>query len=241
MLIFTPQTLYGRIGALLSALIIVLSVLGLTMHRDFYAGKKRSGYFLYYTNLSNLLVFIYFMLISPLLFSIPMGEKMASHAEFAVTMSILLTHFVFHFALLPSIQKGTIHIRHTSSFPIIKADNCIQHYLLPWTVFAYWLICSPRKNELVVYDAFLWTVFPVSYLLYIFLTAPFREPLPDTGSVYPYPFMDPAKHSPHSILVFCLGIYAVSICAGLALIVLIRFLLFYYPALQQFPLILHRT
>ena len=69
MLAFVPDYPYGRPGAVLSALIVVFSLIGLTMHRDFYAGKRRRGFFCFYTNLSNLIVLIYFALIAPRLYA----------------------------------------------------------------------------------------------------------------------------------------------------------------------------
>ena len=44
MLVVTPEPLYGRIGAVLSALIVVFCIIGLTMHKDFYAGKERKSF-----------------------------------------------------------------------------------------------------------------------------------------------------------------------------------------------------
>ena len=43
MLVVTPAALFGRLGAVLSALIVVFSLIGLTVHSDFYAGRRRRG------------------------------------------------------------------------------------------------------------------------------------------------------------------------------------------------------
>ena len=40
--LFTP---YGRTGTALSALIVVSCLIGLTMHSDFYAGRRRRDFF----------------------------------------------------------------------------------------------------------------------------------------------------------------------------------------------------
>ena len=44
MLVVIPSAPYGRLGALLSALIVVASLIGLTMHKDFYAGVRRRDF-----------------------------------------------------------------------------------------------------------------------------------------------------------------------------------------------------
>ena len=69
MLIVTPPALYGHLGALLSALIVVCACIGLTLHKDVYAHTPRRDFYCYYTNVSNLIVLLYFALIAPWLYA----------------------------------------------------------------------------------------------------------------------------------------------------------------------------
>ena len=48
-----PDEPFGRLGAALSALIAVFSLIGLTMHKDFYAGRRRKDFLCYYTNVTK--------------------------------------------------------------------------------------------------------------------------------------------------------------------------------------------
>ena len=135
-----PSGAYGRLGAVLSALIVVFCIIGLTMHKDFYAGIRRRGFFCFYTNLSNLLVLLYFALLAPLLYQGHTFRPMIPHAEFMIMMCIMLTFFVFHSMIFPAVWLAAKKAARTREFYIALVDNGIVHYLVPWLVFAYWLL-----------------------------------------------------------------------------------------------------
>ena len=178
------------LGAILSALIVVASLAGLTMHSDFYAGIRRRDYWAYYTNQSNLLVFVYFALVAPFLYPAAHLQALIPHAEFAVMLCIMLTHLIFHHFLAPFVLEETIYTPHAPDQRIANADSIVQHYAVPLMTFAYWLLCSPGKNQLGLADAVLWLVFPSSYLLYVSIRARLRGRICRTQSAYPYPFLD---------------------------------------------------
>ena len=136
-------------GVLLSALIVVFAVIGLTMHRDFYAGRRRRDFFCFYTNVSNLIVLLYFALAAPRLYTHAQLSPMIPHAEFAVMMSIMLTFCVFHLVLFPPIRQAARTMEHTREYWIVYTDNLIIHYIVPLSVWVYWLFCSPQSICLV--------------------------------------------------------------------------------------------
>ena len=92
----TPNALYGRVGAVLSALIVVSCFIGFTLHHDVYASIPRRDFFWYYTNLSNLLVVVYFSFAAPFFYARSAFGRFVPFAEFSVTMAIMLTHLIFH-------------------------------------------------------------------------------------------------------------------------------------------------
>ena len=171
MLVVLSDTPSGQIGAVLSALIVALCIIGLTMHKDFYAGIPRHGFFCFYTNLSNALVGVYFVLIAPRLYASGRLRPLIPHAEFMLMMSIMLTFSVFHMMLFPAIRSVVGKAKHTREYRIVCTDNFIVHYLVPWLVFFYWLLCSPGKETLSYFDAVIWTALPVIYLACILLRA----------------------------------------------------------------------
>ena len=215
-----PDTPFGRLGATLSALIIVVSLIGLTMHKDFYAGHRRRDFFCYYTNVSNLLVFLYFALIAPRLYASARLRSFIPHAEFSLMMSIMLTFMVFHHLLSPDIYREMKHAPRDRNFAIIFADNLIIHYLVPWLVLAYWVLCSPGKGMLGFADALLWTLVPLGYLGMILLSVPFRGNIEETGSPYPYPFLNVRKLGIRRVAAACTILYGACAVAGIAVIAL---------------------
>jgi len=221
MLAVTFSGLSGRVGTVLCALIVVFSVIGLTMHKDFYAGIPRRGFWCFYTNVSNLLVLVYFALLAPRLYA-ARRFRVIPHAEFCVMMCIMLTFCVFHFMLFPAIRKTVAHAERTREYFIVCADNFIVHYLVPLLVFAYWLLCSPGKERLRLFDALLWTAVPAVYLAVVLLRAGTGRIIAETGSPYPYPFLDVRALGGRAVARTCLFLYAACAGAGAAIIALIR-------------------
>lgn len=222
MLVVIPDNLYGRMGAVLCALIVVSCIIGLTMHKDFYSGASRKDFFCFYTNLSNLFVGVYFALAAPQLYARSALRILIPHAEFSVMMSIMLTFCVFHTMLFPAIRSVVEGANHTRAYRIVVTDNFIVHYLVPWLVFIYWLLCSPGKAALRLYDAVLWTMFPAVYLGCIFLRAKSGRRIEETDSLYPYPFLDTAALGKKNVLRTCLTLYGICTAAGLIVILLTR-------------------
>ena len=224
MLYVNSPSMHIRLGAVLSSLIIILSVIGLTMHKDFYAGKIRRDFFFFYTNLSNLIVLIYFALAAPRLYTSSTLQKMIPHAEFAVMMCIMLTCFVFHFVLLPVVYDRVISMQCTREYRIAFTDNLIVHYLVPLNVFAYWLLCSPQKSSLTFADAVGWTLIPLLYILAVFIRAPIRGIIEEAGCPYPYPFLDINVLGKHCVARICITLFFLCTAAGLILVAILQFL-----------------
>ncbi|MBR5303056.1 MAG: Pr6Pr family membrane protein [Clostridia bacterium] len=211
-----------RLGAVLSALIVVMTVIGLTMHRDFYAGRKRQDFFCFYTNVSNTAVLVYFSLCAPRLYATSSLHPVIPHAEFAVMMCIMLTCCVFHLALYPAIRMAALHMPRTQAYYIVYTDNLIIHYLVPLTVLLYWLLCSPHKHRLSAADALYWTGLPLAYIAWIFYRAGKKRIIKETASLYPYPFLDVGALGARRVLCLCTGLYILCILAGFLIIVLVH-------------------
>lgn len=222
MLVVMVNSAYGRLGTVLSALIVVLSILGLTMHRDFYASRPRRDFFCFYTNLSNLIVLIYFALIAPHLYASSPLRVLIPAAEFSVMMCIMLTFCVFHFMLFPFVRSQLCQMPRTEGFRIVCADNLILHYLVPLSVLAYWLLCSPGKSSLTPVHALYWTIIPLVYIVCIFESSRRGHVIAETGTPYPYPFLNADDLGARCVLGSCASLYAFSILAGLAVIMLLK-------------------
>lgn len=223
MLVVYDHSLSGRLGTLLSALIVIHCIVGLTMHRDFYAGKPRRDFFCFYTNLSNLLVLIYFALIAPRLYAQSACHLLIPGAEFSVMMSIMLTFCVFHCILFPAIRNRISQMPRTREYYIVAVDNLIIHYLVPLLVFAYWVFCSPGKQQLMPYHAVYWTLFPLAYGCIMLFRAQSGRIIEETSSPFPYPFLDYRALGMRSVAYTSIRLYSLCLYAGIAVITCVRF------------------
>ena len=222
MLMITPDSLYGRIGALLSALIIVAVFIGLTLHHDVFAGRPRKDFFWYYTNLSNLLVMGYFSLVSPFLYAKSRFSRFIPLAEFSVTMSILLTNAVFHLVIFPGVKPQLRHVKGSGETRMLAANNLLVHYAVPWLTVLYYLLCAPGKHTLPLYAATLWLAFPLVYASVIFLHASTDRRIPGTDRCFPYPFMDVTLLGKRRVLLICSALCVLCALGSIAILCIIR-------------------
>lgn len=188
MMMTIPTALYEWTGAVLSALIVVLCTIGLTLHSDVYAHVPRKHFYCYYTNLSNLLVLAYFGAVAPFLYM--RKSSLIPTFEFSVTMAILLTHLVFHFMIYPAVKPMMGCAKLSGQTRMMAADNLIIHYLVPWTTLLYWLLCAPGKQRIPGFAAMIWLVFPLVYAIAVLLRGRSGKNLAGTQHPYPYPFLD---------------------------------------------------
>ena len=221
MLIVTPSALYGRLGALLSVLIVVCACIGLTLHRDVYAHTPRRDFYVYYTNVSNLIVLLYFALLAPWLYARAALRRFIPVAEFSVMMIILLTHLVFHNLLFPEIRRAAHGMPRSRETSIMAADNAFIHYLVPLLTALYWLLCSPQKDALTLPGVLVWLTVPLLYLLCVFLRAR-KGNLAGTDSPYPYPFLDVPQLGAGRVTGICLTLLAACVLASVSLLLLVR-------------------
>lgn len=222
MLGIIPEALYGRVGAVFSALIVVFCLIGLTMHKDFYAHRRRRDFFCYYTNLSNLFVLLYFSVVAPRLYASRVLSPLIPHCEFILMMCIMLTFTVFHILLLPNVRRGVLRMPRTREFSILLTDNLIIHYIVPWLVLAYWLLCGPDKQALRLWDALLFPLIPLFYLIFIFLRAGKHGNLSGENSPYPYPFLDSRTRGVRHVMRTCIILFTACVAGAVCVLLLLR-------------------
>jgi hypothetical protein len=140
--------------------------------------------FAYFTDVSNLLCFLYFLV--ALGYSVVCPRRSDGPRIFmprlkgAVTLSISVTLLVNHFVL-----GGTPFLVTDGQFDLA---NLFAHYLVPIMVILD-LMLFDRKGNMRPVDPLLYALIPFFYLLYIFVRAKFGGPIVD-GQYYPYAFLD---------------------------------------------------
>lgn len=222
MLVITPDALYGRVGAVLSALIVITCLIGLTLHSEVFSCVPRRDFFWYYTNLSNLLVLFYFVFAAPFFYARHALSAFIPLAEFSVTASIMLTNAVFHLMIFPGVKPQMKSILHGGETRMLAANNLMVHYAVPWLVFFYYILCSPMKHMLPLYLAPLWLIFPLLYALAVFLRAQSRRSIPGTDRLYPYPFLDITLLGKQKVMLTCAFLLVICALGSIAAACIIR-------------------
>ncbi|MBE6037590.1 MAG: hypothetical protein E7218_00070 [Anaerofustis stercorihominis] len=143
--------------------------------------------FLYYTNISNLIVGVYFLLLFvykqyDIVF---LSFTDMSAVSFSVMMIIAVTFLVFHFILVPYGLKNREIIKQMN---IKFTESIILHYIIPISTAVYWFLYSDKSFRGFIYGI-LWLGAPLLYFVFIMYRAK-NGNIEGTKSKYPYPFLD---------------------------------------------------
>lgn len=204
------------LNILFELLITAIALCGLLIHSGIFRKALRTDMFYYYTNLSNLLVLIYFLLRS-------VGRAAGWNAGwlysdvsfFAVTMSILLTFLIFHFLLAPNMKKQS---EDNAEFHYLTSiDNYIVHYAVPLMTFADWVIFG-KTHPLSYSCAITWTVIPLIYTVFSLIRGSIGKEIPGSSSRFPYYFIDPDKQGWKRVCINVVIILFLFILIGLLLL-----------------------
>ena len=156
----------------LSALFLfLLNTAGLLLHSQLIPrGRIRAGMFCFYTNLSNLLLTVYELLLFCAGFA-PDGRLWAVLTDVrlscAMALCIWVTHLIYQFVLVPyEKRKGLKFADFGGNF-----GNICVHYLTPLLAVAQWLFLADKTGLSL-------------------LRASGGKPIGHTGLLYPYPFLD---------------------------------------------------
>lgn len=176
----------------LSALVIfLLGFMGLLFHSGLIAKRRiRDGFFCYYTNLSNVLAVFYELLLGAAGHD-PDGGLFrflsAPATALTVTLTIYVTHLIFHWVLVPTAKKyGEDGLKALGAGTF---GNVWVHYLIPWMVVVQWLLWQDKSGLTLLHGA-LWLVLPLLYFAFAMVRAQTGKPIGHTNDLYPYPFMD---------------------------------------------------
>ena len=169
--------------------IFLLGAAGLADHSMLLkTGHIRPGFFCFYTNLSNIWILLYQILLFFAGFS-PEGALWRVLTDVRVstgmTLSIWVTHLMYHFVLVPDAKKRG---KRFSDFGASFGNLC-AHYITPALVLAQWLFLQD-KTGINLWSAVCWLVLPLLYSVFALLRARTGKPIGHTKLIYPYPFLD---------------------------------------------------
>lgn len=195
-------------------IIAVISGVGVCRHTRLFTKEMRPDAFVYYTNLSNLLVWIYFTaaFLLSLFPDTAVGRlTLSPTVRLSVMMCILITMLIYHFLLSKT-------DREYNPEGFARADNLLVHYIVPALVVAEWLLFAD-KSSLSAVSAAVWIVLPLAYVTFSTIYGSRRtEPLYKTDSTYPYPFVDLERIGAKRFLLNCAGLLVIFFLLALAMV-----------------------
>ena len=177
----------SRTETLFAAAIVLASALGLITASRILEGpdKRRRQFFVYYTNLSNAVMLLTH---GALLFPGPQRRILLSAPGRYITVLCILVTFVIYFFVLTRFGRHPgLH-----ALGVRRFSNFLVHYLVPGLTAAEWLTAAD-KSGLGVKDALLWLLVPLAYLAFLLFRAGSGTVIVNTGSLWPYGFMDLEK------------------------------------------------
>ncbi len=215
----------NTIKTLCELIIAVVSGYGLLHHSGLLEGKFRRDMFIYYTNLSNLAVFLYFSLrLICSLFGLEKAKVIwamlfSSDSAMAITLCIFTTFIIYHFILVPIIKRQRASAGEFGN--IFSIGNLIVHYFVPLSTLIYWLIFAD-KEALGLKSVALWVAIPLFYACFAFIRALGGRNIDGTNSPYPYEFMDPTVIGTRRTIINIIVLFFAFCAMGFAFVLLSR-------------------
>lgn len=176
------------IKTVVAAIIASIETYSLAENAGIKKKKYSHGFLAFYTNLSNIVVWLYFIAVVINGFTDKLSFVDNPVISLSVTMSIVLTFLIYHFLLSGPITQGYKEGKFKSWNPF-GFGNMSLHYYCPVATIAYWLVFID-KTGLKITDGLKWIAFPIGYLVYIAIRRLLKIKVTPNGGYYPYEFMN---------------------------------------------------
>ena len=132
----------------------------------------------YFTVLSNIVCLIVWVVLIA-------RPRLSPLIHGVAAQGILLTMAVYHFMLSGLFTMGD------GGLNLFQVANILLHYVCP-TLMILDLLLLAKRQPLRLSAPWVWTAFPILYLVYVFIRGATGIPIaPGGGSAYPYFFLDP--------------------------------------------------
>lgn len=197
----------NRVASLVYRTILVtFSFVGIFMCSKILEGTFNTELFVYYTYLSNILCFIVMLLV--LIYNVKkvsQGE-LEGYNEYiikikgATTMAILVTGVVYHILLGDPTDPSFFNI-----------DNLIVHYIVPFMFVLDWILFDKKKIFNLI-DPLIWTVIPLTYLVYALIRGAIVGPTHKLQ--YCYFFIDVNELGYGGVAIWCLILLVAFLAVG---------------------------
>lgn len=181
-----------KISLIYKILIVVVSGIGLYLNFKLYSFKTA---ILYFTNLSNILVFIFYLVGLILYFTKKLKKNDTYYIiKGMITMAITITMFVYQIILSGSMNAFVGH----------EVENAFVHLIVPFLVIFDYIIFGKKGNLKKNYP-FIWSFILIVYQLFVIIYSLLGGKF--MGSDVPYPYMDISKNGIWTVILNCVLVY----------------------------------
>lgn len=181
-----------KISLIYKILIVVVSGIGLYLNFKLYSFKTA---ILYFTNLSNIFVFVFYLVGLILYFTKKLKKNDTYYIiKGMITMAITITMFVYQIILSGSMNAFVGH----------EVENAFVHLIVPFLVIFDYIIFGKKGNLKKNYP-FIWSFILVVYQLFVIIYSLWGGKF--MGSSVPYPYMDISKNGIWTVILNCVLVY----------------------------------
>lgn len=181
-----------KISLIYKILIVVVSGIGLYLNFKLYSFKTA---ILYFTNLSNILVFVFYLVGLILYFTKKLKKNDTYYIiKGMITMAITITMFVYQIILSGSMNTFVGH----------EVENSFVHLIVPFLVIFDYIIFGKKGNLKKNYP-FIWSFILIVYQLFVIIYSLWGGKF--MGSDVPYPYMDISKNGIWTVILNCVLVY----------------------------------
>ncbi len=181
-----------KISLIYKILIVVVSGIGLYLNFKLYSFKTA---ILYFTNLSNILVFLFYLVGLILYFTKKLKKNDAYYIiKGMITMAITITMFVYQIILSGSMNAFVGH----------EVENAFVHLIVPFLVIFDYIIFGKKGNLKKNYP-FIWSFILIVYQLFVIIYSLWGGKFMESD--VPYPYMDVSKNGIWTVILNCVLVY----------------------------------
>ena len=167
--------LFTRLYRVIAAL---MCLIGLGIQFGVLEGRVDAYLLNYFTVLSNIVCLVVWV-------ALIARPRLSPLIHGVAAQGILLTMAVYHFMLSGLFTMGD------GGLNLFQVANILLHYVCP-TLMILDLLLLAERQPLRLSAPWIWTAFPILYLVYVFIRGATGIPIaPGGGSAYPYFFLDP--------------------------------------------------
>lgn len=170
------------IKKLLHLTIIIAAGYGSSNQLGLWDGSFNGQQLLYYTILSNLIIFFYYVYLQRYSATKTKNNPWSNNIRGAFTLMIIITGLIYHLLLAPQVSG-------LNPYGVDPLPNFMVHTYVPLAVFLDWIIFVKIKDTKVLKPIY-WLGVPLTYWIVSLFYASFKIPFDLTGDYYAYFFID---------------------------------------------------